>query len=697
MRLTLRTLLAYLDDTLEPAQAKLIGQKVAESEQARELVEHIKQVTRRRRITTPPTGPGSKFDPNTIAEYLDNAVSAEQASEVEQICLASDVHLAEVAACHQILALVLGEPSPVPPTAKQRMYGLVKGPEAIPFRKPAPQQRKTNEPGRNNDEDETLRMGLPPVGTGGKWSHRMMLLAAGLTASCLLVVAIWQVLPGTYGKPEVPNKVEVAQGDAPETKKPEKEKVPEKVEKKALPKEEIKLPPQVKDELPPLPPPPFPVTDDKTPVVDGPLLPELRYFPPDNREVALGKYLMPAPKETSVIVAGPLDKNDWRRLWGKQVEVVGGRTYVSLPGCRGELQLLRDVQLSLWGTIPEIVPAPPVLESVVDLHSHDAFDLDMTHVRGRVLLTSARQDKPVVVRVRFENPTLPKEHEFVDMALQGRGTQVLIDRWSFVPPGEPFFKNPKDTNRLGPAAGMAFFVLKGPVMVRMGSVSYGMPGPPGRALLVWNSMKGLNPPQVMESIPDAVAVNPPPPPGIDKKIRDDVLRARDDMGVFLTDKAIDVGLTEFFKSAEPARRIMVMRAYVALNDVGSVIDGLADEARPEVRQAAIRGLQHWMASGRDNEYKVYDQLKTRYTIGESEKIMELFHGYAKPEPVQLDILVDYLNNSCLPIRELAFLNLFALVPAGRQIAYDPTAEPARRVVAQKAWREALRKPPPTGK
>src|SRR5262245_44960402 len=163
MRLTLRTLLAYLDDSLEPAQARIIGQKVAESEQARELVEHIKQVTRRRRITTPPTsGPGSKFDPNTIAEYLDNAVSPEQASEVEQICLASDVHLAEVAACHQILALVLGEPSLVPPTAKQRMYTLVKGPESIPFRKPAKMVSKEDQDLSSEielDQDDSLRMG----------------------------------------------------------------------------------------------------------------------------------------------------------------------------------------------------------------------------------------------------------------------------------------------------------------------------------------------------------------------------------------------------------------------------------------------------------------------------------------------------------------------------------------------------------
>src|SRR5437016_6258995 len=47
MRLTLRTLLSYLDDTLEPSQAKTIGAKVAESEQPRERMKRIKQATRK--------------------------------------------------------------------------------------------------------------------------------------------------------------------------------------------------------------------------------------------------------------------------------------------------------------------------------------------------------------------------------------------------------------------------------------------------------------------------------------------------------------------------------------------------------------------------------------------------------------------------------------------------------------------------
>src|SRR5213082_1428270 len=123
MRLTLRTLLAYLDDTLEPGEIKTIGQKVAESDAAQELVARIKQVTRRRRLTTPTDGgPGQRFDASVVAEYLDNELSAEQVAEIEKICLESDVHLAEISACHQILTLVLGEPALVPPTARRRMY-----------------------------------------------------------------------------------------------------------------------------------------------------------------------------------------------------------------------------------------------------------------------------------------------------------------------------------------------------------------------------------------------------------------------------------------------------------------------------------------------------------------------------------------------------------------------------------------------
>ncbi|MGZ0168046.1 MAG: hypothetical protein ACKVHE_00660 [Planctomycetales bacterium] len=131
MRLTLRTLLAYLDDLLEPGQSREIGEKISESGYASALVDRIREVMRRRRLTAPdPKSPNSGLDTNAVAEYLDNTLAPEAVADVEKVCLDSDVHLAEVAASHQILTLVLGEPVDVPTRTRERMYAL--GPTTKP-------------------------------------------------------------------------------------------------------------------------------------------------------------------------------------------------------------------------------------------------------------------------------------------------------------------------------------------------------------------------------------------------------------------------------------------------------------------------------------------------------------------------------------------------------------------------------------
>ena len=53
MGLTLRTLLAWLDDTVQPTQVKEIGSQVGGSPFAQELTERIHRVTRQRRLSIP--------------------------------------------------------------------------------------------------------------------------------------------------------------------------------------------------------------------------------------------------------------------------------------------------------------------------------------------------------------------------------------------------------------------------------------------------------------------------------------------------------------------------------------------------------------------------------------------------------------------------------------------------------------------
>ncbi|ODA30072.1 hypothetical protein [Planctopirus hydrillae] len=131
MRLTLRTLLAYLDDVLPPAAAKALGERIRESDDVQQLVSRIREVIRKRRLNAPaifPDGSGQNHvDANFVAEYLNDLLTPEQVVAIESLCLESDVHLAEVAACHQILTLAAAEPVTFTAAARERLYALMDG------------------------------------------------------------------------------------------------------------------------------------------------------------------------------------------------------------------------------------------------------------------------------------------------------------------------------------------------------------------------------------------------------------------------------------------------------------------------------------------------------------------------------------------------------------------------------------------
>jgi len=107
MRLTLRTLLAWIDGVLAPEEQRQLGERVAGSTVATHLAERIRAAIGRTVIGVPRVdAKGLADDPNSVAEYLDNALASEQLEPFERICIESELHLAEVAACHGMLAEV---------------------------------------------------------------------------------------------------------------------------------------------------------------------------------------------------------------------------------------------------------------------------------------------------------------------------------------------------------------------------------------------------------------------------------------------------------------------------------------------------------------------------------------------------------------------------------------------------------------
>jgi hypothetical protein len=114
MRLTLRSLLAYLDGVLPGEDQESLAGRVAASAVAQALVARIRRVTGLPGIGAPrPLGRGLAEDPNSVAEYLDNSLPGERLEPFERICLESDMHLAEVASCHAILAEIVRDPAAV--------------------------------------------------------------------------------------------------------------------------------------------------------------------------------------------------------------------------------------------------------------------------------------------------------------------------------------------------------------------------------------------------------------------------------------------------------------------------------------------------------------------------------------------------------------------------------------------------------
>ncbi len=425
--------------------------------------------------------------------------------------------------------------------------------------------------------------------------------------------------------------------------------------------------------------------------------------PPSDRVVEVGRFDVPEPGAPLVPVllqyaADNRGKEQWRRLERpRALRVVTGRPLVSLPGYRSVVVTDSGVRLTLDGTMPEYFPGTPLLfESLVELHQHKALDLDLTLRRGRIRLANAHADRPVRVRVRFENTTNPESKETWDITLEEKDAEVLIDCFGFFPPDERFHEDHKSRDRAGPITQVGLTVLAGSVHLRMDKVTHVMKAPPGPARMVWNSEKGARGPLPVRQLEEWTQPDPPVPKVVSETVevlRKELQRQARQLSLDLFG-APELGIIKSLNSVEPARRKLAVRACGALDMLPRMVDALTDKDRPDVRQSAIETLSHWIASGRDNEYLlfdylVFDALNARYTRVEAEKIVTLLRGppgKGRFQPQTYETLIDMLASPRLPIRDLAAWQLFQIVPRARELRPDPMAPPERM---QAQWRQLV--------
>jgi hypothetical protein len=675
VRLTLRTLLAYLDDTLESHEIKEIGQKVAESDAAQELVARIKQITRRRRLTTPPeAGAGDKFDANFVAEYLDNELTTEQVAELEKTCLESDVHLAEVASCHQILTLVLGEPALVPPTARERMYGLVKGREAIPFRK-APLHAAAD--GEDRDDGDLFLGGLP---SSRGWMIWALPLAAALLLAAL-AFAVWQALP--------PERIAVANNKP----NPPPAVAPDKVVDHT-------------NDGKPVEPTPMPVEPTPMPVEPTPAPPpDPRPNPPNKGRVAAGRYVVPPASGPSILVNRESDKPGWQRLT-TGAQVFTADDLVSLPGYQSELDLGPDggAHLLLHGHVPEYsahFAMDLLMESAVQLHQPDAgFDLDLTLDRGRIYLSNHKSEGAVQVRLRFAN-------EIWDMTLLEPGTEIGVDL------AKVYTRSTDYRNGEAPLQQVIWHLITGRAGVKYENREFG--NVPAPAFISWdNKGPGAGNPTPIGSkdLPDFKTVwTKAPPAGATKAEADRVQLMRDALlslsGMMSEKKAVDTALLEARQKEEaPMLRILAIYSFGAVDAVDKLLDVISNddaETHAPGRNAAILTLRRWLARDPDNGNRLFDAKKetgllVKYNkrTSDAQATLDFLHDFSKEDaakPATFDLLVQRLRSDQLAVRELAYWQLRHLSLGARVAlpAYNAGWDADQRNTAADAWKALIGK------
>ncbi|WP_437194162.1 hypothetical protein [Planctomicrobium sp. SH527] len=688
MRLTLRTILAYLDDVLPPGQAREIGEKITEGKEASALVARIRDVLRRRRIGAPEiAGPGSGPDPNVVSEYLENLLPPNQVVELERLCQASDVHLAEVAACHKVLTMVLGQPIDVSDELSERMYLLGSDKAAHTAKESAPTQPMTE--GMGKSSTSPFSSGLPDYLLQKPFlqRYRIPIIVTAVFAGWLALIAndssLWNKQTDAPPLAETvtePTGADVAMNGAKGGGTPAPNSgadAPVVMGSHPI----IAAPPagaQPGEEVPKLTPGQTPLNDVEMPAVATPA-PTAPMTPADPRVA------MPAPNNTPPM-AGPVvpvlpetqPELDMTYLSGDSVVVEANSTR---PGWH-----LASEQLEV--EVGQEIASPVPFRNSYRIGDNLQLTLHPGTRVQRIIRTNGT-DVGILLRrgqLNFYHPAESQNPTGVRLRILGRDWVI-----SALTPGTRFGIELIPPTPNGPPAEMHGMSIGGGIVVAEGRISVVTAGQPVMELTPesgyarWPVEGSGLVTKVDLTIPEWAQPDPPIMTPAARQF------AKHFQKEFAIGQPILDSIGPITKDRRAGISDLAVKTMALISEWEVLVPALKSDHQ-ESRLSAIDGLRQWLAVNPGQEEALKVELAKTFAAEKVDSIVRLLWGFNAEDaenPEQSKQLIEWMKDDEIAIRELAFFYVSKLT--ARTHDYLPMAPPAERKSAVQRWEEYLKR------
>ena len=643
MRLTLRTLLAWLDDTLKPAEVREIGKQVAELPYAQELADRIHRVSRQRRLSVPSGSGPDGTDANLVASYLDNDLDPAAVPDFEKKCLTSDTNLAEVACVHQILSL-LGQKVKVPDEAKARMYQLVRGRETVA--KSSRGKRRVRPPEPLTSPIATWDISEPPsggfvqrfgpavaclvlIGLAGFSAWKSLTTGErppGQVAADLLVAKNDAVAPESAADPDssapadtkdgsgTPNaeKVAATDGSAPtKAAEPGAEAPTELASNTAATKSAEAVAAKKAEALPVIPP---------------------------------GSAGLAEPG-SAIMLRFNTDRREWERL-SENTKVNRGDRLLNLSPFRSAVTLGKQRVLLVGETEINVLSRSP----------EDLPGLELAH--GRLLINSGSASSlSVSTGTRSINLELAPD------------SIVSVEKWDMPLGGKP------------PAANPPFLIacIRGKAQLKVDKKEESVDGGSVAAVESNGEIKALED----STLPPWATVTEPSPE--ESKLIADFVRG------FHAGRPVLADLVTATEDANDGVKNLAVQALKAIGEISLLLPMLSKPGDRAIRQSALAAIREYVSRGGDAIIRVRDQLNEEFgqeMAADVEKLLRIFPSEVAAVRDMIPRLVGWLSpdQESIGIRELSLDTLKRLT--GRDdLGYDPDHPSGKGL---DSWNQLLR-------